>query len=277
LQNDPATGVIVAISKLPSPPVVERVVAQLAAHDKPAVVIFMGAGQAAPASAPHVYWASTLQEAALAAAMLVRGGEVTAVQSILAEQAQTLRALAAASIPERQPGQQYLRGLFSGGTLCEEAMSLWQDVVGGVWSNAPLTPAFKLPDSNHSRAHCAIDLGEEEFTVGRPHPMIDHDLRIRRLLQEARDPSVAVIQLDVVLGYGAHPDPAGALAPAIRQAHACAADEGRALTVIAALTGTAHDPQPLASQKKTLEAAGVIVLESNAEASQLAALMVNPA
>lgn len=277
LQRDPATQVIVAISKLPSPAVVDKVVAQLTAHDKPAVVIFMGAGQAASVDAPHLYRASTLQEAALAAATLVQGGDAAAVRGFLAGQAEALRTLVAATQPTRQPGQQYLRGLFSGGTLCEEAMSLWQDVVGQVWSNAPLTSECKLPDSNRSRGHCAIDLGEEEFTVGRPHPMIDHDLCIRRLLQEAADPSVAVIQLDVVLGYGAHPDPAGALAPAIRQARADAAAAGRTLTVITALTGTDHDPQPLAVQKKVLEAAGALVLDSNAAASQLAALMAGSA
>ncbi len=75
-----------------------------------------------------------------------------------------------------------------------------------------------LADSTKSIEHTAVDLGEEEFTVGRPHPMIDNDLRIRRLLQEARDPEVAVIMLDVVLGYGAHPDPASELGEAVEEA-----------------------------------------------------------
>ncbi|MBI5960320.1 MAG: FdrA family protein, partial [Chloroflexi bacterium] len=153
---------------------------------------------------------------------------------------------------------------------------LWSAAVGDVWSNGPLKPAFKLPDSNRSRAHCALDLGEEEFTVGRPHPMIDNDLRIRRLLQEAADPTVAVIQLDLVLGYGAHPDPARELAPAIRQAREIAARAGRELLVISALTGTDDDPQNFTRQAQAFSAAGVTLCASNSDAARLAALIVNP-
>ncbi len=104
---------------------------------------------------------------------------------------------------------------------------VWRDLLTEpVLSNAPLEEADRLPDSLHSQGHCALDLGEEEFTVGRPHPMIDNDLRIRRLLQEASDPQVSVIMLDVVLGYGAHPDPASELAPAIHQARQAALNRG---------------------------------------------------
>ncbi len=117
------------------------------------------------------------------------------------------------------PDQRYLRGLFSGGTLCYEAQVIWKDMLDSpVYSNAPLPGGPALPDSTKSQEHTAVDLGEEEFTVGRPHPMIDNDLRIRRLLQEARDPQVAVIMLDVVIGYGAHPDPASELGKAVEDA-----------------------------------------------------------
>jgi FdrA protein len=145
-----------------------------------------------------------------------------------------------------------------------------------VWSNGPLKPEFRLPDSNWSYHHCALDLGEEEFTVGRPHPMIDNDLRIRRLLQEAADPEVAVIQLDIVLGYGAHPDPASELAPAIREARDLAMRDGRDLLIVGALTGTDADPQNLTRQARAFEAAGMRLLSSNAAASQLAALILAP-
>jgi FdrA protein len=154
-------------------------------------------------------------------------------------------------------------------------MRIWRACVGDVWSNGPLRREFKLPDSNRSQFHCALDLGDEEFTVGRPHPMIDHDLRIRRLLREARVPETAVIQLDIVLGYGAHPDPASELAPAIREAQAVASGAGRDLIVIGAITGTEDDPQNLTQQARAFEAAGMIVLDSNAEAAQLAALVAS--
>ncbi len=173
-------------------------------------------------------------------------------------------------------GQRCLRGLFSGGTLCYEAQVIWGDLLPEpVFSNAPLDQAKQLPDSNRSQGHSAVDLGEEEFTVGRLHPMIDNDLRIRRLLQEARDPQVGVILLDVVIGYGAHPDPAGELAAAVRKGRTVAAEAGRELVFVASVTGTEEDPQGLTRQVQTLEEAGIIVCQSNAAAARLCAAIVS--
>ena len=175
-----------------------------------------------------------------------------------------------------EPGQKYLRGLFSGGTLCYEAQVIWRDLLPeAVYSNAPLRKEEQLPDSTRSQGHTAVDLGEEEFTVGRPHPMIDNDLRIRRLMQEARDPETAVIMLDVVLGYGAHPDPAAELGPAVQKALALARETAaRQPLVIASVTGTEQDPQRLSRQVQQLEQAGVVVCDSNAEAARLAAAII---
>jgi FdrA protein len=277
LQADHDTQVIVTISKLPAPAVAQKVLARLSASDKPAVAIFMGAESVS--SSPQadnggIYMAATLQEAALAAAVLARGGDLATLQPKLAGRTRDLQEQAESLAARLNPKQKYLRGLFSGGTLCEEAMRIWGRAVGDVWSNGPLKPEFKLPDSSQSQGHCALDLGEEEFTVGRPHPMIDNDLRIYRLLQEVRDPQVAVIQMDIVLGYGAHPNPASELAPAIRQARELAATEGRELIVITALTGTDDDPQGLTRQAVALKSAGALLLDSNADASQLAAFIV---
>lgn len=274
LQADPTTEVIVAISKLPSPTISAKVLDQLAQSAKPTVIIFMGADEMPPAPAPTIHLVSTLEEAALTAAALAQNGDPAAIQAQLTAQQDALRAQAHELAARLQSSQKYVRGLFSGGTLCEEAMRIWSARLGDVWSNGPLKPEFRLPDSNQSQFHCALDLGEEEFTVGRPHPMIDNDLRIRRLLHEAADPEVAVIQLDLVLGYGAHPDPASELAPAIREARAIAARAGRELFIIGALTGTDADPQNLTRQATAFEDAGTLLLPSNAAASHLAALAV---
>ena len=114
-----------------------------------------------------------------------------------------------------------------------------------------------------SQEHTIIDLGEDEFTVGRLHPMMDNELRIKRLFQEANDPQTAVIMLDVVIGYGAHPDPASELAPAIARAKQMAAAAGRYLEVVAVVTGTDEDPQNFDSQIEQLKAAGAWVDASN--------------
>jgi len=131
-----------------------------------------------------------------------------------------------------------------------------------------------MKDSTRSEGNVAVDLGEEEFTVGRPHPMIDNDLRMRRILTEAADPSVAVIMLDVVIGYGAHPDPAAELTEAIRKASALAKAANRELIFVASVTGTEQDPQGLTRTTEILQGSGVYVMKSNAMASRLAGFII---
>jgi FdrA protein len=271
LQADPATEVLLLVSKPPAPAVVDRVLAQVRRSDKPTVVCFLG-GDPAPIVSAGAIPARTLREAAYLAAAQVSGSSalerIEQETSDLRSQADELRGLLG-------PGQKYLRGLFSGGTLAAEALVIWQDgILGDVYSNVPLGPHLKLKDATRSQGHCVIDLGEDEFTVGRPHPMIDNDLRIRRLLQEAADPEVALILLDVVLGYGVHPDPAGELGPAIRDARQSALAAGRELLVIASVTGTEEDPQRLSRQVQALEEAGAIVAPCNAAAARLAGSIV---
>jgi FdrA protein len=119
--------------------------------------------------------------------------------------------------------------------------------------------------------HSVVDLGEDQFTLGRPHPMIDGTLRREWILRAAQDPTTAVILLDVILGYGAHSDPAGDLLPAIQQAIRQARAGGRHLAVVASVCGTEQDPQRRSAQIDALRAHGVIVMPSNAQAARLAA------
>jgi succinyl-CoA synthetase alpha subunit len=272
LQADPATEVIVLVSKPPAVDVAKKVLEQVARSDKPCVVCLLG-GDGMALESPNLRIARTLEEAAILAASFVKTGAVPVgsspgLQAGLEVDLAVLRGRLSA-------GQGYLRGLFSGGTLCYEAQVIWRDqLLSRVFSNAPLKSDDQLPDSTRSQCHSAVDLGEEEFTVGRPHPMIDNDLRIRRLMQEADDPEVAVILLDVVLGYGAHPDPASELGPAIRRAREKASLAGRELLVVASVTGTEEDPQRLSLQARVLEQAGVIICPSNAAAARLVVVLV---
>ena len=165
-----------------------------------------------------------------------------------------------------------MRALYSGGTYAAEAQVIWAKAGLQVWSNAPLDPALALPNPKKaSRGHTALDLGDDEFTVGRPHPMIDQAARIERLLAEAADPSVRVIVLDVVIGWGAHPDPASELATAIVQAKRLASKAQRELAVIGFVCGTELDPQVLAKQEDTLRSAGMALAGNSANAAWLAA------
>jgi succinyl-CoA synthetase alpha subunit len=272
LQADPATQVIVLVSKPPAADVAQKVLEQVARSDKPSVICLLG-GDGMALETPKQRIARTLEDAAtLAASFATTGaapvGGPSGAQEVFPVDPAVLRSRLSA-------GQRYLRGLFSGGTLCYEAQVIWRDqLLSRVFSNAPLNPDDQLADSTRSQCHSAVDLGEEEFTVGRPHPMIDNDLRIRRILQEAADPEVAVLLLDVVLGYGAHPNPAGELGLAVQRARRLAAEGGRELLVVASVTGTEEDPQRLSAQVQALEQAGLIVCPSNAAAARLAGEIV---
>ena len=257
LTRDPDTDVIVLVSKPPARSVADELVKIARKAGKPVVVDFIGYATAVR-QVENVYFATSFDDAAALAVKLAAEGFPEAEQFDLTKFA---------------TGQRYLRGLFSGGTLAYEALLVLEGYLPQVYSNVPLDKEFKLQDSLVSQDHTILDLGEDEFTVGRLHPMMDNDLRIRRLEMEASDPQVAVILLDLVLGYGAHPDPASELAPAIKAAKNSAQQNGRHLEVVAVASGTDEDPQDLNAQIKQLEEAGARVFTSNDEAAMYAGRM----
>ena len=256
LARDPETEVIVLVSKPPSPAVAQSLLHAASTVEKPVVVNFLGLHP--PQNLPdNLHFTQTLDEAASAAVELTMG------ESAEPQEKDPLR-LRQAQPPLDKPG--YLRALYSGGTLVYEALLLLQDYLPAVYSNVPLDPAHQLDRATVSREHTVVDLGEDEFTVGRLHPMIDNELRLQRLQQEAADPETAAILLDVVLGYGAHADPASELAPAIKQALATARAMDRPLAVVVVVVGTDADPQNFEQQVEKLAVEGAAVFSSNAAA-----------
>ena len=262
LARDAATQVIAIVSKPPAPAVMRKVLAAVQAAGKPAVLVFIGGKvQLSAAQQRHIVLAATLVDCAAAAVKLARIKPAPAQIYPLP------------NMPKFARSQRYLRALYSGGTYAAEAQVLWSLQGLKVWSNVPLVDALALPDARRaSREHTALDLGDDAFTVGRPHPMIDQAARIERFRAEAADASVRVILLDVVIGWGAHADPAGELAPVIAQAISEAARAGRALAVIGFVCGTIDDPQGLAAQEATLQRAGMVLAGNSANAAWLAAM-----
>lgn len=243
LADDPGTGVIVLVSKPPAPAVAGKILDVARKSGKPVVVNFLGGDPGVTRPAGLVVRA-TLEEAARAAVAIARGKRPGAMGAAAAPRAKARRFA---------KGQHLIHGLYSGGTLGQEAAL----ILTGLGAK-----------------HAVVDLGDDEFTVGRPHPMIDFRLRNERIVAAAREPATAVILLDVVLGYGAHPDPAAALAPAIAQARKIASRSRRGLVIVSSVCGTAADPQNLGRQEAALRAAGVHLAPSNAGAARLAAALV---
>ena len=254
LADDPATEVILCVSKPPDPEVAERVIAALAATGKPAAACFVGSPSLPEVGGVDV--APTLEAASASAARLA-GGTLDIPPDERAEWV--------------VPG--HIRGLFSGGTLCGEAVAILADRVGKVGSNAPAGKAYRLEPGQSGGGHICLDLGEEEYTRGRPHPMIDPAARAELLEEVTRDPDVGVILVDVVLGHASHADPAGAIAPVL----AAALKRRSQLRAVAHVCGTEADPQVRSTQVAALTAAGVRVCETNAAAARLAAALVGVA
>jgi FdrA protein len=257
LLDDDMTEVIVLISKPPAPEVAASILDEAKGASKPIVVCFLG-GDPKMVRDHGLIAAQTLEDAARQAVRAETGSDAHS------------HCAPTPDLPKLAKEQKYVRGLFSGGTFCYEALLLLREFVGDVSSNTPINKQMKLKNNNISTGHVCIDFGEDEFTVGRPHPMLDFRFRNDRIVQEARDPETAVILLDLVLGYGANADPAGALMPAIRKAMEVARAEGRTLAIVASVCGTSDDLQGLEQQKASLREAGVTVLSSNAQASRFA-------
>jgi FdrA protein len=272
LANDEQTEVIVLVSKPPAE-LVARGILAAAKIMKPVVVVFLGADPKRFASiAGNVHMARTLTEGAEMAVLLAGGdregipGKDTLNKYDLSKE----RAKLASS-------QRYIRALYSGGTLCDEAILLLSEQLGPVTSNIPLRPEWALAKGETFRAHTALDLGSDEFTRGRPHPMIDPTIRLQYLASAAEDPETAVVLLDIILGFCALQNPASVYSPAIVQAREKAKVAGRSLPVIISLCGTEGDPQRLSMQRAALEAAGALVYESNEVAARAASLLVGKA
>lgn len=252
LEHHDPTDVIVVISKPPAKEVRDEVVALLQKVSKPVVAIFLG--EKPENHEGKIYLAHTLEEAARMAVDLANGEAVKEnyCDPIIYE------------VPEVLSEDKTVKGLYSGGSLAAEAGMLVSEALnlGGLIKEE----GYILKTGGYE----VVDLGDDMYTQGKPHPMIDPEVRINKILECAKDPATGVILLDCMLGYGCHPDMAGALAPAIREAQEIAAADGRKLYFVGSVCGTRQDPQDYDLAVATLKDCGVLVEESNARAIRLA-------
>ncbi|WP_338748916.1 FdrA family protein [Janibacter alittae] len=250
LDADPSTELIVVVSKPPAEDVAGELRAYAETLATPVHFALLGAGQ------PDL--------TASAEAILTTLGRTVPQWPMWG------------SAPE-QVSSGRLRGLFAGGTLCDESMLLASESLGPVHSNIPLDPAHALDSSLTAEGTVMIDFGDDSMTAGRAHPMIDPTIRMDHLARTAADPECSVVLMDVVLGHGADADPAATAAPAIREAIASAQADGRRLAVLVSCVGTADDPQVLSTQAQALADAGAEVHLSNARATRRALTLIGAA
>ena len=272
LVEDPQTKVIVLISKPPAPSIAEKLLKKIKKISKPVVVNFLGGDL----RVIHQYGAIpafTLEDAGAISVAVTKKEEIEPL--FFSQTKEAINEIIQKETSKMNDRQRWIRGLYSGGTFCSEAQLLLRDMTGKTYSNVPIQPDLKLNFKDSSREHTVLDLGDDAYTVGRPHPMIDFRMRAEAIIREAQDVETAVILLDVVLGFGAHENPAAELVPAILEAKEIAKKNGNHISFIASICGTDEDFQNRQLQYQELEKTGVLIMDSNAQAVRLSGLIAS--
>jgi succinyl-CoA synthetase alpha subunit len=260
LAADENTHAILLVSKPPHPEVLKKIGKEVKTIKKPVAAVFLGANPE-QVKTYGIIPAPDLEEGAK---------KILELAGIKANfpGAQEINKIANQEVKKLNKEQKYLRALFTGGTFCSETQVILQDIPG-IFSNTPTANSLPMKNTMKSEKHTIIDLGAVEFTIGKPHPMIDFSTRNKRIIQEAKDKETAVILLDLVLGYGANLNPLPGIIPVISKAKQVAGEENREIPIVCSVTGTDEDPQNRGHVVEALKNAGVIVCGSNAEASKL--------
>jgi succinyl-CoA synthetase alpha subunit len=265
LAADENTHAILLVSKPPHPEVLQKIGKEVKTIEKPVAAVFLGADPQ-KVKTYGIIPALDLEEGAK---------RILELAGIKGDFPNTLdiNKIANQEVKKLNKDQRYLRALFTGGTFCSETQVILQDIPG-IFSNTPTANSLPLKNIMNSEKHTIIDLGADEFTSGKPHPMIDFSTRNKRIIQEAKDKETAVILMDLVLGYGANLNPIPEIIPVINKAKQLAQEENRKIPVVCSVTGTDEDPQNRKHVVEALKKAGVIVCGSNAKASKLCEKMI---
>jgi FdrA protein len=270
LANDPETEVVVLVSRTPGEATLIKILEKVKQSAKPVVVYFIG-GDAEIIEKYGGIPAADLEDAALKAVNLVKKKPLEKSDFTLEQD--EINKILDKETSGINKNQQYLRGLYCGGTFCDEAIAQLQSYIGDVWSNTPKREELRLEDTFVSKEHTVIDLGDEEFTMGRPHPVIDPEPVRMAILREGKKEDTAVLLLDFILGPAINPDPVGSVINQIKEVKTFHSLSGGYLSVVASVCGTDGDPQNLTRQTQLLEKSGVVVMPSNAQAARLAGLI----
>jgi hypothetical protein len=262
LEGDANTQVISIISKPPGDITLGRILERIETCRKPVVGCFLGIDPAKLSGCKNLSPANTIDEAV---SLALSEPGVAAGQGM--DLSPDDRAMLSREKAGWSPSQKYLRGILAGGTFCFQSQQILRKAGVPTYSNSPLDSRYKLKHPDQSLQHTIVDMGDEYYMVGKPHPMIDGTMRRQRILAECRDPEMAILYLDFILGYNVSTDPVGELLDAVEEAKHTYQRNGGSLTVIASVCGTNGDPQDLGLQVKMLHDAGVLVYDSNAKAT----------
>ncbi|WP_202710251.1 acyl-CoA synthetase FdrA [Sporosalibacterium faouarense] len=267
LDRDENTDVIVLISKPPAKKVEKKILEQVKNIKKQVVICFIE-GDSEKVEKSNAIFADNLYNAAKKA---VEASGLEIKLELRKNDNNEINRKITEAKSKLNDNQKYLRGLFGGGTLCAEALYILRDKLTGIQSNVAKREEEKLKDINNYNGNVLLDLGEDEFTVGKPHPMIEPTLRLDKIKETAKDESVGVVLMDFELGYGSHEDPVGVTISTIEEAQQIAKKDGRNIIFVVYVCGTSKDKQDYKKQIQMLENGDIIIAESNVEAANIVA------
>ena len=262
LNADPKTEVIGIISKPPAPEVMTKILDQVKKFKKPVVACFLG-GDKKLLSNSNVFAVDNLEQAANALVALSNRKNPTEESLLKASKDKLINEVNINTIKGK-----YIRGLYTGGTLAYEAQLILKDKVQNLYSNIAIDKKYNLENPELSKENTIIDMGEDFFTDGLPHPMIDPNQRANRIIKDGLDKDTALVLFDCVLGYGSHEDPSNSIVKAINEVKKA---RGNSILFVGSVTGTDRDPQNRLDQENKLKKAGALILPTNAQASEFVA------
>lgn len=272
LEKDPSIELIIIVSKPPEEKTLNKVLLEISKCTKPSIINFLGKKAGYFDHPDKSITVNTLEEAAFTAVEYIRNKNLFIPEISFNEKLDVQQLLLDVK-SKLLPEQRYIRGLYAGGTFTFEAVQIARELLPNeekIYSNVHIEGVSAIKNIHQSIAHTLIDMGDDQFTVGKPHPMIDQTERTARFLKEIEDPSTAVILLDFVLGYGSHDDPVSDM----KEAFETWKSKDRYIPLIAHVCGTPMDPQDLQGSINLLNALGVYTMPTNAQAAKLATMIV---
>jgi succinyl-CoA synthetase alpha subunit len=271
LDRDPSIQLIVIVSKPPEEKTMQRILDEVQKCSKPIIINFLGKKAGYCDYPRKTLTVNTLEEAAYSASHFIHSKELRRVSVGFDDKEQKDRIIEDIKY-DLTPEQKYIRGLFAGGTFTFEAAMILSDILPNseaLWTNVKFEGTRLIDNPKISKEHTLIDMGKDEFTIGKPHPIIDQTERTRRFLEEIKDPETAVILIDFVFGYGSQEDPIAEMKEAFSQWKSL----DRKVPIVTHICGTELDPQDINNSITVLKNLGVHVMPTNAQAVKLAALI----
>ncbi len=276
VSNDKNTEIIILISKSPSKKMIKKMLGTIEdiSKSKPIIVLLLGDHNNYAINSSNVFIVNTLEESAIKAAQILSNDKT--ISQKIKPTIDDIKRIVNNEVGKKDYKQKWVKGLFSGGTFCAEAQVVLRPMLKNVSSNVPIPDNTFTASLEKSVSHTMMDMGSDEFTVGKPHPMIDFSNRVNTIHKNSRDIELSVLLIDIVLGFGAHENPAEIMIPELLKAKENIKKKGGSLSIVLSICGTNEDPQNRQSQLKKFKDAGMIVMNSNAQAAMLAGLIVNP-